>query len=83
MTASLLYGVGVPAGSITADAVGASCARLHDAMAPWRAGRQYLGFVERHTSAAEAFAADTYACLVGHLATASTCNGASSSPDIS
>lgn len=61
----LLYGVGVPAGSITADAVGASCARLHDAMAPWRAGRQYLGFVERHTSAAEAFAADTYARLVG------------------
>jgi len=60
----LLYGVGVPAGPVTAEAVSASCARLHDAMAPWRDGHQYLGFVEQHTSGAEAFDADTYARLV-------------------
>jgi FAD/FMN-containing dehydrogenase len=60
----LLYGVGVPAAPVTPDAVSASCARLYDAMAPWRDGRQYLGFVEQHTNAAEAFDADTYARLV-------------------
>jgi FAD/FMN-containing dehydrogenase len=59
----LLYGVGVPAGPVTEDAVIASCARLHDAMEPWRDGHQYLGFVEQHTDAAEAFDGDAYARL--------------------
>jgi hypothetical protein len=59
----LLYGVGVPSGSVTEAAVSASCTRLHDAMEPWRDGHQYLGFVEQHTDAAEAFDVDTYARL--------------------
>jgi FAD/FMN-containing dehydrogenase len=60
----LLYGVGVPADPVTIEAVSASCSRLRDAMAPWRDGHQYLGFVEQHTNAAEAFDAETYARLV-------------------
>ncbi len=45
--AFVLNGVGVPTGPGAAEAIEAGLDRLHDALAPWRAGGGYLNFAER------------------------------------
>ncbi len=60
----VLFGVGVPMGPLTPDAVRAGCERLYDAMGPWLGERDYLGFAEQGGSAAQCFAPDVYARLL-------------------
>lgn len=60
----LLFGVGVPMGPLTPEAVRGGCDGLHAAMEPWLGEYAYLGFAEQGGSAAQCFAPDVYARLV-------------------